>query len=253
LSSDLGVTKIDQGCDENLAAKRIKRPPFYSADFFNTIKLTMVDRCIATMSAADWYRVILARNVTHAASANGIRLIPTKQETLHTDICWEELWRMSRLRGLAPDSKSFIWKLSANVTPVGERLFRLKKKLTPLCPKCGMTEDRHHLLSCPLGKEVSDGLKTCLTHAFSTYDPGKAAVSSKDIIFLQYEELGASALAATLLTSMTLELLYESVRTQTQTNKYRIQAKIREAIILLKKTNFNNTGIILEGWKHYFD
>ena len=104
--------------------KGLKRSPFYSAEFFNTIKVTKNDHCISSMTAGDWYRAVLKRNITHVADANGMALIPSKQEIKFTGIAWEVFWHQIGIQGLCPDLKLFLWKLAANMLPVGTAIQR---------------------------------------------------------------------------------------------------------------------------------
>jgi hypothetical protein len=149
------------------------------------------------------------------------------------------------VRGLDPDTKSFLWKLATNIVPVGERLFRLNKKQTPNCPSCYTIADRRHLLDCHLGKLVSDGLKKCLTECFLSYDPQSLPLMADSILYLQLEALGPATLAATWLVGAALKMIYKATCSNNAVNKFRFQAMMKEAANTFKNTTFSNTSIYL--------
>nr|MCS5593020.1 reverse transcriptase domain-containing protein [Porticoccaceae bacterium] len=234
-----------------------KPPPFYSRRFFDTIKLAMGDSNIALMGASDWYNFILARSVTHMPSPHtpgplGI-LIATTEEATRTNVDWNMFHSQVRQHGLCPDIKSFMWKLAANILPVGERLFRLKKRLSPNCPNCGSIDDRPHLLSCPLGSNIARGLQASLQDLFLRYTPLRHPVTPTDTLFLQFDSLGPAALAASWLTGTSLHMIHSAVIMQKATNQFRMQSMIAEAVFSFQKANLTNTAMFVNEFTKHFN
>ena len=101
------------------------------------------------MSVKDWYKLLLERNVTtREVDQEGRReLVPCKIEERNPTIAWSDSYRVSRLKGLSPDSKSFLFKL------VHTLLRKVKKEFTtwpqqPLhCAGASLVTKRH-ILTC---------------------------------------------------------------------------------------------------------
>ena len=95
-------------------------PPYYSAAFFNAIKQVKDETPlnVATMSKAQWYRVLLEQNITMVESAdNKLEYIRSRTELASPTTEWELSWRRARLKGLGSEAFSFLWKLLHNLLP----------------------------------------------------------------------------------------------------------------------------------------
>ena len=87
------------------------------------------------MTVKEWYRLILERNVTmRKVDQEGRQeLVPCKVEEKQPQVFWSESYRLSRLHGLSPASKSFLFKLIHTLLPSKERVHHLTATSSPLC------------------------------------------------------------------------------------------------------------------------
>ena len=111
--------------------------PYYNLHFFQLIrevkeKTPLNPTC---MSVNEWYKYLLERNVVKREIDQEGRqeLIPWKVEETHPGVFWSESYRLSRLHGLRPTSKSFLLKLIHKLLPSKESLNHLTPNTSPLC------------------------------------------------------------------------------------------------------------------------
>ena len=73
------------------------------------------------MSVKQWYRLLLEKNVTmmEVDQEDRFELIPCKVENRHPEVLWPDIYRASRLTGLSPECKSFLFQLIqyTHITP----------------------------------------------------------------------------------------------------------------------------------------
>ena len=62
-----------------------------------------------------------------------MELIPLMVEEGNPEVCWAESYRISRLAGLTPASKSFLFKLIHTPLPSEERIHPLSQISSALC------------------------------------------------------------------------------------------------------------------------
>ena len=89
-------------------------PPYYNESFFNSISWVKENTPlnIATMTTAQWYRVLLAREVTMMEIVDQpMQYISCRTELASPNTDWELTWRRARLKGLGSEATSFICKL----------------------------------------------------------------------------------------------------------------------------------------------
>ena len=111
------------------------------------------------MTIKEWYRFLLEKNVTmrELDQAGRSELIPFKVEMREPNVCWSECYRICRLRGLAPDDISFLFRLIHTLLPSKERLLHLTGQGSSLCwSNSGETEDYSHLF-CGCTKNTEAG------------------------------------------------------------------------------------------------
>ena len=86
--------------------------PYYDKNFFALIKYVKNKTPLnpLQLSVRQWYLVLLEKNMTkREVDVEGrTELIPCKVEERNPEVCWAESYRLSRLCGLSPQSKSFI-------------------------------------------------------------------------------------------------------------------------------------------------
>ena len=103
--------------------------PYYDKNFFALIKYVKNKTPLnpLQLSVRQWYLVLLEKNMTkREVDVEGrTELIPCKVEERNPEVCWAESYRLSRLRGLSPQSKSFLFELIHTLLPSKERLHQL--------------------------------------------------------------------------------------------------------------------------------
>ena len=118
------------------------------------------------MTIKEWYRFLLEKNVTmrELDQAGRSELIPFKVEMREPNVFWAESYRICRLRGLAPDDKSFLFRLIHTLLPSKERIFHLTSQGSSLCwCNSGETEDYSHLFyGCTKNAEAGESLLRCI-------------------------------------------------------------------------------------------
>ena len=100
--------------------------PYYDKNFFQVIKEVKENSPLNPlfMSVKEWYRLLLEKYVTmREVDDEGRReLIPCKIEEREPDRVWLDSYSLSRLPGLSPDNKSFLFKLLHTLLPSRETL-----------------------------------------------------------------------------------------------------------------------------------
>ena len=87
------------------------------------------------MSVQQWYTYLLEKFVTKRDPHQDgrLELIPNRIETNHPNIQWNEYYRLQRLKGLAPITKTFLFKLVHQLLPSRERVHRIMPANTGEC------------------------------------------------------------------------------------------------------------------------
>ena len=145
-------------------------PPYYSADFFTTIRQVKDDTPlnVATMSTTQWYRVLLEQNLTMVESENSrMEYIKSRAEIASPRTDWETSWGRPRLKGLSSEAMSFLWKLLHNILPTEERLSRILANSAAqckLCPVPVIADQAHCLFQFPSTRQVGSWLLAMVRH-----------------------------------------------------------------------------------------
>ena len=118
------------------------------------------------MTVKQWYIYLLESKITRREIDQEGRseLIPCKIEQREPDVLWSESYRLSRLRGINPESKSLLFKLIHTLLPSRERVHHLTPTSSPLCwCGCGAEEDYKHLFfQCSKNNEAGEAMLSCL-------------------------------------------------------------------------------------------
>ena len=139
-------------------------PPYYSADLFDTIRQVQTDTPlnVATMTTAQWYRVLLEQNITmEVTTGNNMEYIKTRVELASPLTEWTTSWRRARLKGLGSAATSFLWKVLHQLLPTEERLARILPNTSSTCKFCPNppTADLEHcLFQCVNTRKVGNWL-----------------------------------------------------------------------------------------------
>ena len=152
---------------EELVPPVIKRPSFYSAEFFQLIKEAIVDSNdnILEITTRGWQKRVLERSITHIRDpVTGCPdLIKTSQEALLADADWSNAWFTIRCQGLSPSHKSLLFQFANGLMVTNERLCKLGKLQSPKCDFCVEVDDRCHLFKCVHNKQLGAGVTNLLS------------------------------------------------------------------------------------------
>ena len=109
--------------------------PYYDRNFFEVIKEAHTQPQLnpPEMTVSQWYQFLLSRNLTKQVINEVPVLVPCRIEEKYPQICWADSYRISRLKGLSPQNKSFLFKLIHELLPSKERLNHLNLAPTSLC------------------------------------------------------------------------------------------------------------------------
>ena len=162
-------------------------------------------------------------------------LIPSRLEEASPNIDFSHSYRMTRLFGLSPDQKTFLFKLIQNILPTRERLHRTGKSPSPSCSFCDTPEDTpDHLLTCPHSTQVATPLIACLSSQAGNLTPN-------DIILLNLHTSESWELPAVWLIATCLNCIWEDRLARKVSSLDRTRAELLARVSILKSTK----------WKHY--
>ena len=148
-----------------LQTDRIKRPPYYSLDFFSIIREAEVGgEDTLSLTTRAWQKRIMERGVTHQRDVeSGLpEIIHTGQEVKLRQANWVNIWSLRRKSGLTPAQKSWFFMWTEGLHVNNERLCKIGKTDTPTCDFCDQTDSRTHILNCNFNKRVCQGLQQVL-------------------------------------------------------------------------------------------
>jgi hypothetical protein len=121
------------------------RPPYYTLAFFSVIKDVHFNTPlnIIWITLKQWNQLLLERGVTHTSddTESPPILLSSRLEESNPSVDFSNSYRLSRLFGLSPEQKSFLFKLLQNILPSKERLHRAGKVPLPPCSFCEVQQD----------------------------------------------------------------------------------------------------------------
>ena len=213
-------------------------PPYYSPDFFNTIKNAKDDTSlnITMMTTSEWTTFLVEENVTMATLPDQTRdFLPCKAELAQPSNDWQKTWYLATMRGLGPEHTSFLWKLLHLLLPIKERLHRLSPATSPTCSLCSNSsyEDMDHaFLTCDHNQGAGDALVQVLSHHLPS-------ISMEKILILEFEELSEDdEFPVVWFTAAFLLAIWERRTANQRIRCYEIRAEIEGKIALLRETSF---------------
>ena len=172
-----------------------------------------------------------------------MELIPYKAEEREPVVQWSDSYRISRLKGLSPDSKSFLFKLIHTLLPSKERIHHLTPASSPLC-WCGNGEEEsymHLFYKCPRNREAAEALLRCV----QAYDEKLTAEKSLRLE-IAADEVFILPTVSVLATG--LELIWQNRKLKKSTPLYSIRAELEAAVSLRRKSSsrkIRETGDIM--------
>ena len=214
-------------------------PPYYSPAFFSVIKEVKetTPLNVAHVTVKQWYQLLLEKGVTHTSENPDTPplLIASRAEGNHQMADFPAAYRISIVFGLAPEQKSFMFKLIQNILPTRERLARIGKVQSSLCLYCdGQLDSTAHLLACTRHAEVSTPFLSCLR----TYCPD---ITTEDIVILNIQCSESLELPLAWLVSTCLIIIWEAKSTGKCARLDSCRAELLAKVRLLRSTR----------WKHY--
>ena len=215
------------------------RPPYYSANFFSIIRDVKENTplILKWITVKQWYQLLLERGVTHNSDDPDTPpvKIASKLELSSPGRDFSDTYRLTRLFGLSPDQKSFLFKLLHRLLPTRERLFRVGKAESPNCVYCpGQLDNIEHLFSCSNSSHLMTPVLNCLTATLDNVTP--EALSTMNISPAESMELPTAWLIST-----SLSLVWEARSTGKQLAFTSFNSELLARVAILKKTK----------WKHY--
>ena len=219
-------------------------PPYYSAAFFNTIRQVKegTPLNVATMSTAQWYRVLIEQNITMIEHDDSPReYIKSRSELTSPTTDWESCWRRARLKGIGSEASSFLWKLLHRLLPTEQRLARILPNSSEHCKLCRIptTADLSHcLFQCVSTREVGGWLLSLVRH----FDP---SVTAAKLLRLEFESEDSSEMPLVWIISHALLYMW-GVRASGKTVSLVLTRAILESkISILRETRYRNEETVI--------
>ena len=210
--------------------------PYYDQKFFDLIRFVKDKTPLnpVHMSVKEWYQLLLEKNVTkrEVDEEGRMELVPCKVEEKNPEVCWPESYRISRLPGLSPESKSFLFKLVHTLLPSKERLNHLNQTTSPLCwCNSGALETYQHLFfQCEKNSEPGQALFRCT----SSYD---RTVSEEKLLRLEISADEPFLIATVALLASGLQLIWETRKQKKRTTLYTMRAELELSISIRRRSS----------------
>ena len=146
-------------------------------------------------------------------------------------MCWKESYRLCRLPGLSPDSKSFLFKLIHTLIPSNERLNHLNQQVSPLCwCRAGATETYEHLFfHCDQNSESGQALLRCI----QSYD---RSVSEEKALRLELSADESFILPSVSLLATGLALIWENRKSKKRTALHLMRAELELSVSIKRRS-----------------
>ena len=159
-------------------------------------------------------------------------MIPCKVEEREPDVFWSESYRISRLIGLSPEIKSFLFKMIHTLLPSKERIHHLTPLTSPLC-WCNTGEQEtyiHLFFKCPKNNLAADAL----LRVVQSYDP--ACTEEKSLrLELNPDEIFLLPTASILSTG--LNFIWENRKSRKSTSLFSIRSELEASVSLKRKSS----------------
>ena len=185
------------------------------------------------MSVKHRYKCILERNVVKQEFDDESRqeLIPCKVEFDFPNVFWSESYRISRLHGLSPATKSFLFKLIHGLLPSKERLHHLTPATSPLC-WCNSGEPesyRHLFFQCSKNRTAGQALLRVLR----CYDGN---ISEENSLRLELSAVDPFLLPSVAILATGLELIWERRKMKKSTTNSQTRSELEFSVSIRRKS-----------------
>jgi hypothetical protein len=209
--------------------------PYYNIKFFQLIKEVKEKSPLnpTLMSINEWYKLLLERNVVKREIDDEGRqeLIPCKVEQKLPDVFWSESYRLSRLHGIPPTSKSFMFKLIHMLLPSKERLNHLTPATSPLCWCNSGAQETYQHLFFQCAKNEQAGLS--LLRVLQSYDSN---ITEERSLRLELLAVDPFMLPTVALLATGLELIWERRKVKKSTTQYEMRSELELAVSIRRRS-----------------
>jgi hypothetical protein len=210
-------------------------PPYYPQVFFYIIKGVRDNSSLNPihLSVKQWYDILLEKLVTmREIDTDGRReLIPNRVEEISPHIDWGESYRLARLQGLSPASKSFLFKLLHHLLPSRERVHRLIPANSPLC-WCD-SGDVESYLHCFFLCEKNTDASAAMLRCAQSYDQGLTADKCLSLQ-VRADEVFSLAILTILTTGM--ETIWANRQQKKVTTLFTMRAELECAVSIKRRS-----------------
>ena len=198
---------------------------------------------VATMTTAQWYRVLLEQELTMQTMQNNtMEYISSRSELASPGTDWELTWRRARLKGLGSEATSFLWKLLHRILPTEERVARILPNSSEYCRQCPTPTPanlEHCFFDCVSTRHVG----RCLLAAIQVYDPSATPAGLLRLVFEADED---TEMPIVWVTAQTLLYIW-GVRLSGRVVDLMVTRTLLETKInLLRETRFRNEHNIIK-------
>ena len=125
---------------------------------------------IFSLTAKQWQTRLTENKATHVRDPTSgiVSLLPSPAEESWPDSNWSQSRLNLSLKGLSPNQRSTLFKLSNDLFPHSEQLQKFKLSSTAECQFCKKSDGSLHFLTCVQAKNLGSFLQDCLSPAFFT-------------------------------------------------------------------------------------
>ena len=158
--------------DDEDAKQIVKKPSFYPEAMFASVKEALRDLGgqIFSLTAKQWQTRLTENLATHVRDPTSgiVSLLPSPAEESWPDSNWSQSRLNLSLRGLSPNQKSTLFKLSNDLLPHSEQLQKFKLATTAECQFCKESDGALHFFTCVQAQNLGSFLQDSLSPAFFT-------------------------------------------------------------------------------------
>ena len=213
----------------------VSAPPYFAPTFFESIT-------IATMTTAQWYRVLLEKEITMIEPEGMPReYIKCKAELISPGTDWELSWSLSRLKGLGSDATSFLWKLLHCILPTEERLSKILPNSSPsrkFCPYQVQANLEHCFFFCNLTRTVGNQVLTFC----QTFCPG---ITPSQVLRLELHVNLTEETPVVWIVAQFLMNIWEARVKGKMADLFRVRSDLESKVNLLRETRYRNLSLII--------
>ena len=225
-----------QNCLNDQTTPQVPPPPYYSREFFDTIKEVVEKTPLnpIAMSVKQWYQYLLEKNVTMEVFDDEGRMMKklSKVEERNPQNDWNKIFHLARLKGLTPEIKSFNFKLLHGILPCKERLSQLLPNVSATCCLCydEQPESINHIFfQCRASSEASQ----YLLNLVQVYD---SSVSRDNMIMLNISTDILYELPVILILCTGLQLIWKKRVEKKSTSLHETRAELECLVSTLRRS-----------------